>query len=121
MPFDQRPYWIVNQQHIENQRGTPSRSPPTSSTSQMTVNNPDVVNRFTGDGKPQGVNTSTNQIISQQEVVYPSNITPEQRLDMEIRFLQQRLEMLLEQRRQLQSQTSQQTMQTVSNPQRRNN
>lgn len=133
LPIDQRPFWIVNQQHIEAQRGTPpSRPTQTGSTSQTITNRPDVVDRFNENGpqpfpqqqfsqaqQPQqsqqqpNNNSANNQnnVISLPEVVYPSNITPEQRLNMEIQFLQQRLEVLLERRRQLQAQNGQQSAQ----------
>lgn len=123
LPIDQRPFWIVNQQHIEAQRGTPPppRVPQTGTISQATTNVPDVVDRFNVNGpqqqqqpqrpqqsqEPMNSGNNQNNAISLQEVVYPSNITPEQRLNLEIQFLQQRLERLLEQRRQLQAQNGQ--------------
>lgn len=156
LPFDQRPYWIVNQQHIETQRGTPTRRPAMGSTSQTSTNGQSIGDRFNEVGQQQqqqlnqqqqgnqqqmnqqqpnqqqsnqqqsnqqqqqAFNPINNQnVVSLQEVVYPSNITPEQRLDMEIRFLQQRLELLLEQRRQLQAQRGQQTTPNLQNSQSR--
>lgn len=153
LPVDQRPFWIVNQQHIEAQRGTPSRPPArpptqTGSTTQMTPNRQEIVDRFNDNtqqpsfpqqqfpqARPpqlspsppppqqqsqQPVNTANNQnnVISLPDVVYPSNTTPEQRLDMEIQFLQDRLNALLERRRQLQAQNQgQQPIQTMPNRQ----
>lgn len=114
LPVDQRPYWLVNQQHIENQRGTPSR-PAAGSTFPTTVSAPnngqDIINRFDGPNPQQSpINNNLNGN-SQQEVVYPSNITAEQRLDMEIQFLQDRLNALIERRRQMQPQRGQQQQQ----------
>lgn len=110
LPFDQRPFWIVNQQHIEAHRGTAPISQ-TGSTTQT------LDNRFNDNSKPQqppnSVGNNQNNVISLPEVVYPSNITPEQRLNLEIQFLQQRLELLLERRRQLLSQNGQQPVQTT--------
>lgn len=131
LPVDQRPYWLLNQQHIEAQRGTPPTRPPqTGSTTQMTSNRPEVVDRFNDNNaqqplpqrppqqSQQPLNTSNNQnnVISLPEVVYPSNITPEQKLDMEIQFLQERLNILLERRRQQQAQNQgQPPVQTMPN------
>lgn len=160
LPESQRPFWILNQEHIEAQRGTPpSRTPQTGSTTQTTPNRQEIVDRFNDNAQPtfpqqqfpqqqnpqqqfpqqqfpqQGQqptqqptqqsqrpsNPSSNQnnVISLPEIVYPSNITPEQRLNMEIQFLQQRLEVLLERRRQLQAQSQgqQQSAQTIPNRQ----
>lgn len=134
LPVEQRPFWILNQQHIEAHRGTPSRPPPqTGSTTQTVPNRPQIVDRFNDNAQQpppqqqtpqqpqlpqQPPNTSTNQnnVVSLPEVVYPSNITPEQKLDMEIQFLQERLKILLERRRQLQAQNQgQRPVQTMSN------
>lgn len=114
LPIDQRPFWILNQAHIEAHRGTPPLSQ-TGSTIQS--NRPDLDNRFNDNMPQQPINSATNpnNVISLPEVVYPSNITPEQRLNMEIQFLQQRLEILLERRRQLQAQNGQPSGQTVPN------
>lgn len=144
LPESQRPFWILNQQHIESQRGTPSKAPQTpqiGSTTQTTPNRQEIVDRFNDNSLPsypqqqfpqaqptqqatqqsqRPPNSSTNQnnVISLPEIVYPSNITPEQRLNMEIQFLQQRLEVLLERRRQLQAQSQgQQSTQTMPNRQ----
>lgn len=117
VPFEQRPFWIVNQQAIEAHRGTPSRRPIESSTlpnaqnppnSQPTANTQNFANRINADGN-LGFNTFNNvpNVGSQPDVVYPSNITPEQRIDMEIQFLQQRLDSLQQIRGQLQQRVQQ--------------
>lgn len=125
LPVDQRPFWIVNQQHIENQRGTPAGTSSTQSTistqGAAINNNGNIVDRF-GENTNRPVNqrpvnnvqnTLYNpNIISQQEVVYPDNLTAEQRLEMEINVQRQRLEALERQRQQLASQNGQQTGQT---------
>lgn len=112
LPIEQRPFWIVNQAHIEAQRGTPSRpaaglnsvTRPADGTAGAAA---DVVNRF-------GQNGGNAQSI--QEVVYPINITPEQQINMEIQFLQNRLDALKEQqRRQNSTQNNQQNLQTRRN------
>lgn len=127
LPIDQRPFWIVNQQHIESHRGTPSR-PSAGSIPQTTVsrpqNNDDIVNRF-GVNQPnptQNINSGINTI-SQQEVVYPSNITPEQRLQMQIIVAQNHLAALQEQQRQQQlaQQQGQLTTQQINLASNRNN
>lgn len=113
VPVDQRPFWIVNQQHIENHRGTPPRPSIESSTgtstavpSPTTLNGADgVVNRF-GE-RPIQQQPINQNAISQQEIVYPINITPEQKLAMQIQFTQQRLNALLEQQRKIEAQQGQ--------------
>lgn len=142
LPESQRPFWILNQQHIEAQRGTPpSRTPQTGSTTQTTnPNRQEIVDRFNDNAaqptfpqqqfpqgqqptqqpqqpqRPPNASNNQNNVISLPEIVYPSNITPEQRINMEIQFLQQRLEVLLERRRQLQAQSQgQQSAQTMPN------
>lgn len=155
LPIDQRPFWIVNQQHIEAHRGTP---PQTGSTSQFMTNRPTVVDRIDDNGQqnnlvlqqqrpqqpppqqqppppqqqwqqlqpqpqpqqPLSPVNNQNNMISLQEIVYPSNVTPEQRLNMEIQFLQQRLEILLERRRQLQAQNGQQSTVQQAMPNQQN-
>jgi len=97
LPVDQRPFWIVNQQHIENQRGTP---PPQGSTVGNNLNTgASLADRLGGVTNQPSVNP--NLISQQQEIVYPSNITPEQRIEMEINVLQNRLAALQRQREQL--------------------
>lgn len=88
VPVDRRPYWLLNQQQIEAQRGTPSRS-----------NSRSMINNRFGESFNNEIDS-----ISQQEVVYPSNVTPEQRLDMEIHFLQNKLDATIGRRHQLQAQ-----------------
>lgn len=104
LPIDQRPFWIVNQQHIEAHRGTPSR-PATGSVTQTTASQPtsgdDIVSRFGTNQRDSSINT-----VSQQEVVYPSNITPEQKLQMQIIVAQNHLAALQEQQRQQVAQQS---------------
>lgn len=115
LPFEQRPFWLVNQQHVEAHRNTPTRRPVDSSMTQSNFNplNPpnfaDRINVRVPDGAfsqfPFNTNTqlpNNQQSGGSQDVVYPSNITPEQRIEMEIRFLRQRQEALEQIRRQLQ-------------------
>lgn len=108
LPIDQRPYWILNQQHIEAQRGTPSRRPPADipfAIGQNTFNSPNFPTRIDTDDvfNPEQKIVSTQNVGPQlSDVVYPSNITPEQQIDMEIQFLQQRLNGLIQIRNQLQ-------------------
>lgn len=131
LPVDQRPFWIVNQGHIEAQRGTPSRQPaaPTTGstasnqTPQTPSNNQGIANRIDDSSiqsqsqqQPSTPNNQNINTISQQEVVYPSNVTPEQRLEMEIQFLQQRLEKLVEQRRRNQANQQQISSNTQNRP-----
>lgn len=130
LPEDQRPYWLVNQQHIEAQRGTPQRPSFAGSNFPTTISSPtngqDIINRFDGPTPQQPISNNIN-VVSLPEVVYPSNITAEQRLDMEIQFLQNRLQALIERRRQMQAQRGPQQQQqqqpqqqqrpTQSNPQ----
>lgn len=59
-------------------------------------------NRF---GIPPSVGSSPGQ--AQQGILYPINITPQQKLAMEIQFTQQRLDSLLDQRRQTEYQQGQ--------------
>lgn len=142
LPEEQRPFWILNQQHIEAQRGTPpSRTPQTGSTAQTTPNRQEIVDRFNDitpqsfpqqqfpqnqptqqptqqSQRPPNAPNNQNNVVSLPEIVYPSNITPEQKLNMEIQFLQQRLEVLLERRRQLLAQSQgQQSAQAMPNRQ----
>lgn len=116
LPIEQRPFWIVNQAHIEAQRGTPQRpaqnagsnAQPTNGAAQPANGNADdIINRFGPNNNNGTPNANTPSI---QEVVYPSNITEDQRIQMEIAFLQDRLQALQEQqrRRQQQQQNGQQ-------------
>lgn len=105
VPADQRPFWILNQAHIEKQRGTPSDS--TSTTQSV---NSGVVDRFDGVTTPNqarpisnNFNANDQNVFSLQEIVLPSNLTPEQRNQMEIQILKDRLE-ALERRKQSQPQ-----------------
>lgn len=119
LPIDQRPFWIVNQQHIEAHRGTPSR-PAQGSVPQTTASRPintdnDVISRFgTSQSNPQQNFNSGINTISQPEVVYPSNITPEQKLQMQIIFAQNHLAALQEQQRQQLAQQGQLTTQQTN-------
>lgn len=120
VPVDKRPFWIVNQAHIENHRGTPPNGLPASTRptspgtldnrlGETTFNNPNSINSFTTPNQP--------------EVVFPSNLTPDQRIQLEINVLQQRLQALQERQRQQLAQNSQPTTQQAlfssSNPGRR--
>lgn len=103
LPIEQRPHWILNQQQFGNLRGTPSRWTPTTPPQQTAINNQNIVTRI-ADSTLNG----NRDAVSQQEVVYPSNISSEQRLTMEIQYSQERLARLLEQSRQLQARNGQQ-------------
>lgn len=109
LPADKRPYWLINQAHIEAQRGTPgsggggtvlnSQRPQTAAqatanaNTNTNANNANIANRFAENdatvGRPVGriPNESENiydhNLISQQPVVYPVNIPEEQRQQME--------------------------------------
>lgn len=120
LPVDQRPYWLLNQQHIEAQRGTPPRRPSLDNTQigigSNQVNGLDFPTRFNTESNMGGFNDFNGQsirntpsgIAQQPGVVYPSNITPAQRTDMEIKFLQERLNGLIQIRNQLQQQNQNQ-------------
>lgn len=113
LPAEHQPYWILNQHHIEAQRGTPPKRP------SSTVDNRFASNQFNGLDFPTrfgadatdlgGLNGFNSQPIgsnqnNQPGVVYPINTTPEQRVAMEIQFLQQRLSSLSQIQNQLQQQ-----------------
>lgn len=105
VPFDQRPFWIVNQAHIEKQRGTPSDS-----TSTTQSGNSGVVDRFDGVTTsnqprpiPNNFNANDQNKLSFQEIVIPSNLTPEQRNELELQVLRERVA-ALEQSKQSQAQ-----------------
>lgn len=89
------PYWPLNQQRLPsgsnqfNGLGFPTRS-----------NADGNVSPFNGFTQPIGNNP--NSIAQLPGVVYPSNITPQQQINMEIQFLQQRLNGLIQAQNQLQ-------------------
>lgn len=110
LPADHRPFWLLNQHHIEAQRGTPSnrgtRPSPSSSTNQFSAQ--DFPTRFNDDlggsnsfSRPSGNNNNIN-ITPQSGIVYPVNTAPEQQLSTEIQLLQQRLNSLMQIQNQLQ-------------------
>lgn len=101
LPIDQRPYWLLNQQPIEAQRGIPSQLPAGLSQFNSGL---DFPTRFNPNGNAGTFNSITQPIGSNQNIgsqqpgiVYSSNITPQQRINMEIQFLQQRLNQLQQQ------------------------
>lgn len=109
LPMDQRPFWLLNQQHIEAHRGTPTRRPSSDNTvgiGSNQFNGQDFPTRFNSDvGDVSGFNQpiANNQNIRPQSgVVYPINTTPEQQINTEIQFLQQRLNALMQIQNQLQ-------------------
>lgn len=103
LPEAHQPFWLLNQQHIEAQRGTPSKRP--SSAIDNRFNGLDFPTRFSPDATELG-GFNSRPIGSQQNnqpgVVYPVNISPDQRVAMEIQFLQQRLNSLQQQQQQQQ-------------------
>lgn len=111
LPMDQRPYWFLNQQHIEAQRGTPARRPSAGNTigiGSNQFNGQDFPTRINTDGDLSGFNSGFGQstgnkqnIAPQSDVVYPVNTTPEQQINTEIQFLQQRLNALMQIQNQL--------------------
>lgn len=122
LPFEQRPFWLVNQQHIEAHRNTPTRRPADSSITQSTLNSMNtasVANRINIDGSVFLSAFNTNAQLpnnqqnsgSQLHIVHPSKITPEQRIEMEIRFLQQSQNAL----KQIRQQSQQPNQQDINN------
>lgn len=113
LPAEHQPFWLLNQHHIEAQRGTPQR--PSSA-----VDNRFASNQFNGLDFPTRFNTDATDLggfnsqsvgsnqNNQPGVVYPVNTSPEQRVAMEIQFLQQRLSSLSQIQNQLQQQPQQQ-------------
>lgn len=119
LPEDKRPFWLVNQAHIESQRGTPTTStvagrPSSSSSLPSSVLAGSLDNRV-GETTFANTNSINGQTTpSQPEIVFPSNLTPEQRLQLEINLLQQRLQYLQDrQRQQQQAQNQQQSSQQI--------
>lgn len=119
VPVDHQPFWFLNQHHIEAHRGTPKR-PSTASTIDSRIqpnqfNSLDFPTRFNADAAGFAAsNNFNNQPIgsnqnSPSDIVYPINTTPDQRIAMEIQFLQQRLNSLSQIRNQLQQQNQYQS------------
>lgn len=125
LPEANRPFWILNQAHIEAQRGTPSTGAnvnlttrpqtaanATANSSQIdSANNVVIAPKF---GNGAVVNSGQNSLDqnenkqTDQDIVYPSNITPEQRNQMEQFVLQQNQRAIQLQRNQLQQNQLQQ-------------
>lgn len=111
LPVDHRPFWLLNADHIEAQRGTPPKRPPTSSSTNQ-FNALDFPTRFGQDGadfgaggfnnynRPTGSSNNNQNNAAQPGIVYPVGTTPDQQIAMEIQFLQQRLNSLQQQRNQ---------------------
>lgn len=141
LPVDQRPFWILNQQQIEAHRGTPSQLS-NSNTNAGTNSGTNIVDRFNDNSNNNSNNVqrpaNQNQLqynpnaVSQQEIIYPDNLTTDQRLEMEINVQRDRLAALERRRQQLaaggnqqnqnqpQSQSSQQNQQSQQNNQQLN-
>lgn len=98
LPFDQRPYWFLNNKHLEELRGMPPRRP------LPLANRPNQFNGFAFPTHNSGLNSFTQPIANnpniapqQPGVVYTSNVTPNQQINTEIQHLQQRLNQLQQQ------------------------
>lgn len=105
LPDDKKPFWLLNQAHVEAHRGTPgtnggtvlnSQRPQTAAQANANTNTNNnantnnVASRFSGaDAAPAGRvpneqdNIYDHNVISHQPVVYPVNIPEEQRQQME--------------------------------------
>lgn len=121
LPVEQRPFWILNQEHIELHRGSPQQQlgnnagqAGNSGLNNIQSSNNSVPTGNDGNnlGQRFGENNNFNPyqqlptVGNYQEVVYPSNITPIQRIDFEIQYLRNRLDSLQRQRQQLSQQQS---------------
>lgn len=129
LPVEQRPFWILNQEHINIHRGSPQQQMAGNAANAATAGN--AANA--GNSGLNNIQSSTNSapagngaqlgerfgennnfnpyqqlptVGNYQQVVYPVNTSPLQRVELEIQFLQNRLESLQRQRQQLSQQTS---------------
>lgn len=120
LPVEQRPFWILNQEHIDQHRGRPQQPLANNAGNignsglnniQANTNSVPAGNGGSlGDRFGETNNFNPYQQLptvgNYQEVVYPSNSSPVQRIDFEIQFLQNRLDALQRQRQQLSQQQS---------------
>lgn len=109
LPEANRPFWLLNQAHIETQRGTPqngntvnlvTQRPPLTAANETAFGNNNnnnngnngIVTRFGGTNaqvNPNGNGNVVNQLNpniygpTDDDIVYPSNVSPEQRQQME--------------------------------------
>lgn len=74
LPVDQRPFWLINAEHIEAQKNQGRPSNPTISTNPTNQNTGDIANRF-GTGTAPVAPSQTNY----PSVVYPIEMTSAQR------------------------------------------
>lgn len=129
LPVDQRPFWILNQQHIEKHRGTPPRQP-TAVTPKIASNIQNIatriddrsseqqpINQRLSFNQPQQFdqqsfgaqfNTNQNRASPNQFGFSTNSPSEQQRLDSQIQLIQQRLDALMQERHQIQSQSGQQ-------------
>lgn len=120
LPVEQRPFWILNQEHINIHRGSPQQQMAgnaanagnsglnniQSSTNSVPAGNGAQVGERFGESNNFNPYQQLPTVGNYQQVVYPVNTSPLQRVDLEIQFLQNRLESLQRQRQQLSQQTS---------------
>lgn len=111
VPFEQRPFWLVNYKQIEAHRNTPTKQPINNLSIHTNLNTPNFVNRINTESKydqfgfninKHSTNSNQNSAVDQLDIVYPINIRPEQRIRMEIQFHQQRQAALQTQQQQQQ-------------------
>lgn len=127
LPIDQRPFWLLNQAHIEAQRGTPTNAASGSlaarpaltaanatalgnNTSANQNNNTNISDRFAINNNLNSLQDNTNydpNIITQQQIVYPENISNDQRQQMQRYYDQQRLQAIAQRQQQQQQQITQ--------------
>jgi len=120
LPQDKRPFWILNQAHIEAHRGTNGASSaprPSNTAGQGSPNgtsNNGVTNRFNEvdgnsvNGRPLSDNIYNHLLISQQPIVYPVNVPVEQQQQTQTTAQQQQMQALLQKQQQELQQLQQQ-------------
>lgn len=138
LPIDNRPFWILNQAHIEAQRGTPTNAASGSLAPQPALtaanataqanntnanrnNNNNIADRFAvNNNLNTNLQDNTNydpNVITQPQIVYPENITPDQRQQMQAFYEQQRLQAIAQRQQQQQQQQQPQQQQQQPQPQ----
>lgn len=138
LPINNRPFWLLNQAHIEAQRGTPTNAASGSLAPQIALtaanataldnnanrnnnNNINVADRFAANNNLNTLQDNTNydpNIITQPQIVYPESISPEQRQQMQAFYDQQRMQAIAQQQQQLlnRGQNQQNLNQNQQNP-----